>query len=139
MRARSLSIIEPRESRGRDAEPIEHVNDHPPRDDRAGAPMGEFSRRGDKRGLHDPPGLAGAFQAADELVIFHERHRFDAANSLIDRAAYENAAVAVVELHEPDQCVEPRQPARETAAAIEDEAEIAADDSRIGERIDDGA
>src|SRR5262249_15831548 len=82
--------------------------------------------------LCDAAGAAGALEAAHEIEILHERDRPHAADRLVDRAAHEDARIAVVEAEPARLRIDPGEPAAEAAFAVKDDAKIAAAKAGIG-------
>jgi len=67
-------------------------------------------------------------EPAHKVPILHHRYWAESAEGLVDRAANEYPGIAVIEPEQPDPRAEPSEPSAEGCVAVEDEAEISADD-----------
>src|SRR5215207_11162059 len=116
-----------------DAEPVEPLEQRPAREgEREAAPL-EAARGGDDAGLglHEPPLPP---QRAEQIQVFKDGERLEAARALVRRAPDEDARVAVGQPQQTQPRVEPRQEPRRRGAAVEAYAEVPAGGAPVSER-----
>src|SRR3954468_19737498 len=129
---KGFRVVNPAHAFGARADQVEPLQQNPDRQHISGAPAAPSPRRRDCRAL-DHRCLAGAFELAAEVIVFHDRRIKEAAELLKHLAPREDRRVAIINAEPPPPVVETREDAAPEVATFEGDCEVAADDFWIAD------